>query len=900
MLRPACLSDRPPATRWRTRAVQLVLFAFFILLPLATAQSGTFGLGGLGGGMPWEGPLQQLLDSLTGPVSQVVGAVAIIGLGIGIAFSEGGSMMRKALWVVMGLAIAFNAVSWGLGFLGYSRGPARMSERPDGFEVPLHRSLVEPMLLAGLPRTVALVLWTSVGACAFGLHQVWVAARRHRPPPRGRRGDASSDPHVLRHRPCRHARRSGVWTPTPSEEKRLPMFSLREYREPIQPLARPPAVGVPGGPRRRPAEGRRLSEDARVPRARTSRARSTRSSSSASARLNNALRRLGSGWGLFIEAQRFVSSAYPRATWPHPAAAVVDLERRRAFEQAGAHYESSYYLTFTWRLPPDARRARPAFSTTTGAAGARARAAALERELYALPKDGRRDGRHSRRCLPRGRRARRRSDALVPPQHDLDPSAPGARVPRRPRTSTRSCPTCRSRRATCRCSATTFFAPAPSSGFPVSTLPGLLDALNHLERRVPLGDAVLVPGQGGGQGALEKYRKQWWSKRKGLWTMIKEEASSRRPRSSTTPRPTRPPTRTRALQELGDDLVVVRVPDDDRHGVGQDLEEARRRPAGQGGHPVARLHREGRDAELDPGVARESARPRLRQRPAADRQLHEPRASHAAQQRVGRRRGQPAPGERLRGRLSAPLLQHDGVDALSPSPRRRRRRPHAHHRPHGSGKSTLLGMLALGWLKYPGAQVVLFDKDRSARAATLAVGGTCYEPGKERRAYRVSAARRHRPARGAGLGGAVRGDALGGAGRPVGPPRSSRHRRDARWRSRPHRARADAHALGDELGSRQRALRDALRPYTLEGNFGQIFDADRDDVPTGGAWTMIEMGHLMAMGPAVVVPALEYLFHRVESAVRRAPDAPHPGRGLAFSQPPDLRDGVCRLAQDAA
>jgi type IV secretion system protein TrbD len=46
--------------------------------------------------------------------------------------------------------------------------------RPDGFEVPLHRSIVEPMLLAGLPRTVALVLWTAVGAFAFGLHQIWV------------------------------------------------------------------------------------------------------------------------------------------------------------------------------------------------------------------------------------------------------------------------------------------------------------------------------------------------------------------------------------------------------------------------------------------------------------------------------------------------------------------------------------------------------------------------------------------------------------------------------------------------------------------------------------------------------------------------------------------------------
>jgi len=46
--------------------------------------------------------------------------------------------------------------------------------RPEGFDVPLHRSLVEPMLLAGIPRTVALVLWTSIGAVAFGLHQIWV------------------------------------------------------------------------------------------------------------------------------------------------------------------------------------------------------------------------------------------------------------------------------------------------------------------------------------------------------------------------------------------------------------------------------------------------------------------------------------------------------------------------------------------------------------------------------------------------------------------------------------------------------------------------------------------------------------------------------------------------------
>lgn len=73
-------------------------------------------------GMPWESPLNQALDSLTGPVSRVFGAVAFIVLGFGLAFSEGGGVMKKALLVLFGLSIAFNAVSWGLSFMGFSGG----------------------------------------------------------------------------------------------------------------------------------------------------------------------------------------------------------------------------------------------------------------------------------------------------------------------------------------------------------------------------------------------------------------------------------------------------------------------------------------------------------------------------------------------------------------------------------------------------------------------------------------------------------------------------------------------------------------------------------------------------------------------------------------------------------
>ncbi len=73
-------------------------------------------------GMPWEGPLNQILQSLTGPVAKAVGVFSIVGLGFGIAFSEGGSGLRKALWVVLGLAIAFSATTFFISFMGFSGG----------------------------------------------------------------------------------------------------------------------------------------------------------------------------------------------------------------------------------------------------------------------------------------------------------------------------------------------------------------------------------------------------------------------------------------------------------------------------------------------------------------------------------------------------------------------------------------------------------------------------------------------------------------------------------------------------------------------------------------------------------------------------------------------------------
>ena len=75
-----------------------------------------------GSGLPWEGPLQKILDSIAGPVAKVVGVLAIVLTGLGLAFGEGGGLMRKALGIVFGLSIAFSASSFGLSFFGFAGG----------------------------------------------------------------------------------------------------------------------------------------------------------------------------------------------------------------------------------------------------------------------------------------------------------------------------------------------------------------------------------------------------------------------------------------------------------------------------------------------------------------------------------------------------------------------------------------------------------------------------------------------------------------------------------------------------------------------------------------------------------------------------------------------------------
>lgn len=73
-------------------------------------------------GMPWEGPLEKILASLTGPVAKVLGVIAIVIAGFGIAFGESGGSMRRIFQIVLGLSIAFTASSLVVSLFGFSGG----------------------------------------------------------------------------------------------------------------------------------------------------------------------------------------------------------------------------------------------------------------------------------------------------------------------------------------------------------------------------------------------------------------------------------------------------------------------------------------------------------------------------------------------------------------------------------------------------------------------------------------------------------------------------------------------------------------------------------------------------------------------------------------------------------
>ena len=89
----------------------------FVFVALATAPAYA-----AGSNMPWEQPLNQILESIQGPVAKVVSVIIIIVTGLTLAFGETSGGFRRLIQIVFGLSIAFAASSFFLSFFSFGGG----------------------------------------------------------------------------------------------------------------------------------------------------------------------------------------------------------------------------------------------------------------------------------------------------------------------------------------------------------------------------------------------------------------------------------------------------------------------------------------------------------------------------------------------------------------------------------------------------------------------------------------------------------------------------------------------------------------------------------------------------------------------------------------------------------
>jgi type IV secretion system protein VirB2 len=97
---------------YKTLAAQA--FAFTILMTAPAFAAGS--------NMPWESPLNEILESVQGPVAKIVSVIIITVTGLSLAFGDTSGGFRKLVQIVFGLSIAFAASSFFLSFFSFGGG----------------------------------------------------------------------------------------------------------------------------------------------------------------------------------------------------------------------------------------------------------------------------------------------------------------------------------------------------------------------------------------------------------------------------------------------------------------------------------------------------------------------------------------------------------------------------------------------------------------------------------------------------------------------------------------------------------------------------------------------------------------------------------------------------------
>jgi type IV secretion/conjugal transfer VirB4 family ATPase len=574
------------------------------------------------------------------------------------------------------------------------------------------------------------------------------------------------------------------------------------------------------------------------------------------ARLNNALRRLGSGWAIFVEASRVAAQRYPQSRFPDPVSTLVDAERRAQFEEAGTHFESAYYLTLLW-LPPSEE------------------ASCAERWLY--EGRSRESGVDAHELLngfiDRTDRVLQLVEGFVPESAWLSDSETltylhstistrrhGVRVPEIPM------------------HVDALLADEPLTcgleprlgnahlriltivGFPTTTFPGILDELNRLAFPYRWSTRAICLDKTEATRLLVKIRRQWFAKRKSIMAILKEVMTNESSALLDSDAHNKALDADAALQELGSDAVssayvtaAVTVWDDEPATADEKLR-------------LVEKVIQGRDFTCIPetvnaveawlGSVPGHVYANVRQPPVSTLNLAHMMPLSAVW--AGPERDE---------HLGAPPLFFARTEGSTPFRFSLHVGDVGHTLvvgPTGAGKSVLLALMALQFRRYARSQVFAFDFGGSIRAAALAMGGDWHD-----------------------LGGALAEDALEPVAlQPLAALNDAAERtwaaewvavmltregvivspeaKEHVWTALTSLASApvaERTLTGLSVLLQSGALKRALQPYCLGGPYGRLLDAEAEHLGRGDVQAFETEG---LIGTSAAPAVLAYLFHRIE------------------------------------
>ncbi|BCF95027.1 conjugal transfer protein TrbE (plasmid) [Paraburkholderia largidicola] len=534
------------------------------------------------------------------------------------------------------------------------------------------------------------------------------------------------------------------------------------------------------------------------------------------ARLNNALRRLGSGWAMFIDAERRPAADYPHSNFPEALSWLVDEERRAAFELAGSHFESGYHLTMAY-LPPEESRARAAKllyeNTPTSGVDWRERLAAFVAETDrvfdlldgVMPEIMWLDDSETLTYLHATVATRRYRIGVpeVPFHLDAllaDSALIGGLAPMLGDQHLRV---------------------VTVRGFPTSTWPGLLDDLNRLGFAYRWSTRFLCLDKAEAEKELTRLRRQWFAKRKNVIALLRETIFQQESPLVDTDASNKAMDADAALQELGSDQVAfgyvtatVTVMDADAAAADEKLRRIERTIQGRGFVTIPEtLNAVEAWLSSIPGHAYANVRqPSISTLNLAH--LMPLSAVWAGPEKNKHLDGPPLIVTRTDGDTPFRLVTHIGdvghTLVVGPT---------------GMGKSVLLAKLAMQFRRYRGSRIFAFDMGRSMRATILGLGGEHYDLGSDGTIAFQPLALIDRERYCTWAAEWVEGRLLQ-EGIAVGPDEKA-----AVWSALGSLAGAPIEQrtlTGLSVLLQSNALRQALAPYVLGGAHGRLLDADHD------------------------------------------------------------------------